>query len=52
MNKTQTHLHQFDHIGVVQLLQDSDLLVDSFQGTFGLGEAFRGSFGASRRGAS
>lgn len=42
-----THLHQLHHVGVVQLLQDGDLLVDLFDGPFGLQAALRGSFGST-----
>lgn len=47
-----TNLHQLDHVRVVQFLQDGDLLVDSFQGTLDLREAFRCCFSSSRGGAS
>lgn len=41
------HLHQLHHVGVVQLLQDGNLLVDLFNGPFGLQAALGGSFGSA-----
>ena len=46
------HLHQLHHIGVVQLLQDGDLLVDLLDGPFGLEAALGGSFGPAGRWAA
>lgn len=40
-----SHLHQLHHVGVVQLLEDGDLLVDLLDGPAGLHAALGGGFG-------
>lgn len=47
-----THLHQLDHIRMVELLEDGDLLVHPFQGAFELRWTLRSRAGPSRRRSS
>lgn len=47
-----TYLHQLHHVGMVQLLQDGNLLVDLFNGSSGLQAALRRSFGPAGRRAA
>lgn len=52
LEKTQpcilTHLHQLDHVRMVEFLENGDLLVHPLQGAFGLGWTLRIRAGPSR----
>lgn len=50
--RIHTHLHQFHHIRMVELLEDGDLLVHPLQGAFGLRGTLRSTAGPSGRRSS
>lgn len=50
--EARAYLHQLHHVGVVQLLQDGNLLVDLLDGPSGLQAALGSSFGSAGRRAA
>ncbi len=49
IDNTSTHLHKFNHVRVIKLLEDGYLLVNTLQRPFGLRGALRGQFYPTRR---